>query len=94
MMATNSLGVALRGGWRPQGLGLQCSDFQHQALLPWELSGPIHCPAIQPSTQEQQAVEEQRVDRMGVPWLDPGVGRAKGVRMGRGWAEHPAASGP
>ena len=46
-MATNSLGVAFLGGWCPQELGLQCSDFRHQALLPWELSGPVHCPAIQ-----------------------------------------------
>lgn len=52
VMATNSLGVAFLGGWCPQELGLQCSDFRHQALLPWELSGPVHCPAIQPSTRE------------------------------------------
>ena len=55
IMATNKLGVALLGGGHPQGLGPQCSDFQHQRLLPWELRGPIHCPAIQPSAREQEA---------------------------------------
>lgn len=83
-MATNYLGVALLGGGHPQGLGLQCSDFQHQRLLPWELRGPIHCPAIRPSTREQEAAEEGRVDRRSAPWLDPGVGRAKGAGGGEG----------